>query len=457
MALRCRDGVIAELGHELPAQPGETVLDGRGALVTPGLHDHHCHVLATAAALRSVDCSPAAVGDADGLAAVLRSAPGTGWLRGVGYHERVAGDLDARVLDRLAPHRPVRLQHRSGAMWFMNTAALEAIGALAAPEHLPAGVLRDETGRPNGCLFRVDRWLRDRLGASDPVDLAPLSRAFAASGVTGVTDATPTNDDGTVQQFVGWQREGAWRQRTRLMGGDALTEGSGMVTVGERKLLLDDSTLPAFDDAVALVQRAHVQGRGVAIHCVTRLQLVFALSALEAAGPPPGGALHRIEHASVVAEELMPMLKDAGVTVVTQPEFVLSRGDSYLAEVPRDELPGLYRLRSLMEAGIPLGAGSDAPYGALDPQAAIRAATDRRTASGQALGVTEAVAASTALGWYLSPPEEPGGGPRRLAVGAPADLCLWRDAAPAAPRSAASVRATVVAGVIVHGAGLHAP
>jgi predicted amidohydrolase YtcJ len=59
--------------------------------------------------------------------AVAAAAPdGHGWIRGVGYAETVAGDLDAAALDRLRPDRPVRVQHRSGALWILNTAALRS-------------------------------------------------------------------------------------------------------------------------------------------------------------------------------------------------------------------------------------------------------------------------------------------------------------------------------------------
>ena len=34
------------------------------------------------------------------------------WLRGTGYHESVAGELDRHALDRWVPARPVRVQHR---------------------------------------------------------------------------------------------------------------------------------------------------------------------------------------------------------------------------------------------------------------------------------------------------------------------------------------------------------
>jgi predicted amidohydrolase YtcJ len=49
---------------------------------------------------------------------------------------------------------------------------------------------------------------------------------------------------------------------------------------------------------------------------------------------------------------------------------------------------------------------------------------DRRTAAGETLGAGEALSPERALALFTTPPEAPGGPPRRIAPGARADLCL---------------------------------
>jgi predicted amidohydrolase YtcJ len=85
------------------------------------------------------------------------------------------------------------------------------------------------------------------------------------------------------------------------------------------------------------------------------------------------------------------------VTVVVQPGLVETRGDRYLAETDRRDHPHLHRLASLSAAGIPVRAGSDAPYGPADPWTGIAAAVRRTTAAGAPFGRDEAVDAATAL------------------------------------------------------------
>ena len=62
----------------------------------------------------------------------------------------------------------------------------------------------------------------------------------------------------------------------------------------------------------------------------------------------------------------------------------------------------LYRLRSLLEAGVTVAGSTDAPFGGSDPWQAIRAAVDRRTLSGAALGQDEAVSAEVAISLFTS-------------------------------------------------------
>ena len=116
------------------------------------------------------------------------------------------------------------------------------------------------------------------------------------------------------------------------------------------------------------------------------------------------------------------------------------------------DLPWLYRGRAWLEAGVRLAGGTDAPFGSPDPWRAIRVAVSRRTPAGVTLGEGERLAPERALALFLAPLDDPGGPPRRVALGAPADLCLldrsWQRARE--EPSSAYVRATWRAGRLVH-------
>ncbi|MGW4577470.1 amidohydrolase family protein [Rhodococcus sp. YH1] len=440
-----RDGRITAIGVGLETE-GE-VIDGRGGALLPGLHDHHLHLHAIAADATSVRCGPPHVRTPGDLARALDAAPGDGWVRGVGYVETVAGLLDAAALDRLHARRPVRVQHRSGAMWVLNSAATTLAG-LDSADH--PGVERDDAGRPTGRVWRADAWLRERLPATGPPPLDAVGADLTRLGITGITDATPDLAPGSLAALIDAHVSGALPQRVHLLGvplGDEPEDRPATVTTGPYKIVLADSGLPDFEALAGTVRRAHARGRPVAVHCVSREALLLLLAVFEEAGTRPGD---RIEHGALVPAESIGELRRRRVCVVTQPGFLAHRGDDYLERVDTRDLPDLYRCRSLLDGGVPVALSSDAPYGPLDPWAVIATATNRRAPTGDVVGPQERITAAAALDRYLSPLDDPGAEPRRVRVGAPADLVLLdhplTDAL--AEPTAEAVRCTVIRGEI---------
>ena len=463
--VRIEGGVVSAVGASVDHSGAPVVIDGLGGALINGLHDHHMHVMALAAALQSVPVGPPHVMDAQAFASVLRQAAslalrrsGHGWIRAVGYHESVAGPLDRHVLDAVVGTVPLRVQHRSGAQWALNSAGLALVDVPTLPAY---GVERNGDGSPTGRLTGIDdvlgrRWssARHRMYAGDSPDVAAVGRLLASYGVTGITDATPYASSDDYAALVEAQRCEHLRQRLTVMGAPHLWP-SEMVPLaplkcGPAKIVMGDHALPSFDDLVAMVRQARTRGRAVAVHCVSRVALVVTLAVLEEVGVVPGD---RIEHGAVVSLASAHQMAAMGVAVVTQPNFVAERGDRYRVEVDAGDLDDLYRCASLLSAGVLVGGGTDAPFGHPDPWRAISAATDRRTVGGHVLGGDEGVAPRRALELFQGAPHSPGQRTGPIMAGQAADLCLLGVPLTLALRApdAGNVRATVIAGDLVFG------
>lgn len=455
--LRLAQGRIVALSSSLKAQADDFILEAKGNLLLPGLQDHHLHLFATASARASVQCGPPQVSNPEQLRQALQQAGGSGWLRGVGFHDSVCPDLKRDWLDQVCPDRPLRIQHRSGMLWILNSAALQQLaeqlqftGLDESSWSLPEGAERDGLGRLTGRFYNLDVWLGEHLPRAWPA-LSDLSRELASYGITGVTDTGVNNDESVWSALLAASSRGELLQRVRVMGSEQLDDinATAKLEPGPLKLYLREVDLPDLDEFSQRIARAHQRQRAVAVHCVTRVEMFFVLEAFAQAGVLSGD---RIEHASIADDDIAQRMAELGIVAVTQPHFIAERGDQYLRDVDADDVPWLYRGAGFFRHGVRLAAGSDAPYGATNPWAAMHAAVHRQTRNGIVMGADERLTPLQALGLFGGTLEQPGGGLRRLAVGQSADLCLlgmnWQQLS--SDLSAAEVMVTWCAGEIIY-------
>ncbi|MCH8025717.1 MAG: amidohydrolase [Chloroflexi bacterium] len=397
--------------------------DCEGGVLLPAFIDAHCHLLAYAASLRSVDCT-AARSLADIQLAIrqrVAQTPAGEWIRAYGYEETALAEErhpNRHDLDAIAPAHPVRLIHRNGHASVLNSAALRQAGIDSATEEPPGGFLERElpSGEPSGLLLGMDRLIERAVPPLPYPELAAGVREASArllrAGVACVQDATHTNGRAEWQLFERLIADGSLPLQVVLMEGiDQLGElpsrGVGRLCRGPTKIMLQelgDGLWPDEGELARRVGEAHAAGRQVAIHAIGERAVTAASEAIrEALGRRPrDGHRHRIEHCGLLPEGLAPQLAKLGVVIVGQPSFVFERGDRYLRLVPPQRHSSLYAFRALADAGVALAAGSDAPVTASQPLPAVAAAVDRRTAAGRAVAPEQAVAAEDALRWWTA-------------------------------------------------------
>ncbi len=196
------------------------------------------------------------------------------------------------------------------------------------------------------------------------------------------------------------------------------------------------------DELTRLLDLAHANGLEVATHAIGDLALREALAAYDATG-----ALGSIEHAQLVRRDELPLMARLGLRASVQPAHLLDDRDVTELCWP-DRAERCFAFRWMVDAGVELALGSDAPVSPLDPWLALSAAVHRSADERppwhpeQALTVREALAASV-------------DGQGSVHSGMPADLVLL-DADPLAPaddtaEQAVRLRAMPVALTVVSG------
>jgi predicted amidohydrolase YtcJ len=412
--------------------PGTQIIDCENMTLIPGFNDAHCHIFSFIRKQLTLDLSYPAVKSIAEIKEAIRlkaaiTPPGQ-WINGSDYSDF---DLVEKrhptrwELDEVAPYHPVILSHRSLHGCVLNSQALMLAGIdIATPEPPGGSIHRDiPSGEPDGVLVDLLGYIRYKvmppLSDSDlEQGITMADRNFVSLGITSLQDATVTNDVKRWQTYKRFKEKGLFRSRVYLMTGtDRLAEfrtagldfrtGDDSLRMGGLKIVLGEATghlFPAQPDLNRIVLEAHRSGCQVAIHAVEPPTIEAAIQALEYAVSqyPDLNSRHRIEHCAESIPALFERLVRLGVVVSLQPPFLYYSGERYLALVKPENIPYLYRVKSFLEAGLDVAAGSDNPVVPNNPLVGVQAAVLRQTAGGRIIAPEERVSPHQALALYTS-------------------------------------------------------
>ncbi len=458
--------------------PGTHLIRLEGRTVAPGLIDSHLHFLEGASTLASVILS--SVDSLDELLkrlrrAAARTAPGN-WVKAFGCDEALLKERRGPTrheLDDCVPKHPLRLRHQTLHASWLNSRAIALLG-LEKPDFTPppgARLERDAANRLTGLVSGMEEWLTARMPPITNADLESRARNFsrelAAAGVTAFTDATVRNSPRHVELFGEMVSWGAITQHCTLMLSEDYVEKWAEVRrkgseagVPVLAVKFRGGREPGDAELNAKVEAALMAGAGCAFHATEIEEVEAALCVLESARARLGRDLTsritcRIEHGGVITPEQIARIAALKVWVVTNPGFIFYRGGKYLTE------PGLvpytYRCKSLVDAGIRLAAGTDAPVTPARPLTAIAAAALRLDRDGRELAPSEKIEMRQAYELFCGAGAELAGrNAGTLRVGAAADLIVM--ARPplemtAAELARAAIDLTVIGGQVVYERG----
>jgi predicted amidohydrolase YtcJ len=480
-------GKFAELRRLADRQT--RLLDLAGATIAPGFSDCHLHFLEAASAAAGLDLS----GETS-LALILErlrehasNAPPGAWIRAFGCDEALT--IEGRgpslsELDRAVPKNPLRLRHQTLHASWLNSRAIEVLGLNTRSLMLPVGAqfVKYTNGGFSGLVLGLEKWLSRRMPRISREELearaGTFSGALARAGITSFTDAGAANGLEEIRLFADLVRTGVIRQRVGLMIGaehfdhvcdarraanEAGIELRGVKFMPTATQLQERHTEHrlALEVWVKEVERAQELGLACAFHATEVEELELALSTIEHARLGTSGVLEteemvparfRIEHGSIIPPNYLERLSACGAWVVSNPGFLYFRSRKYRSEPGL--FPYLFPLRSLIDAGVPVAAGSDAPVTPARPLTAVSAAVTRRGMWGEVLCPEQALSADEALSLFTTHAAQlEGRDGGEIAVGKPADLIvLYPNPFDAPPTELAqlTLRMTLIGGTIVH-------
>lgn len=471
------DGTVTAVGAGLDRPGGVEETDAAGRWLAPGLWDQHVHLAQWTLASQRLDLAGArSPEDATRMVAERIAEwpdhPVIGWGHRSGGWDR---DVTVSELDAVSGDTAVVLISGDGHHAWLNTTALMH---LAMP-------VRDSVVREAewfAAYARLSTLVGDD-GTSPEAYRRTLEHA-AAMGVVGIVDF---EFSGGAKEWAERWAAGADLLRIRmatyadtlddviaagLRTGDTLPGCDARATMGPLKIISDGSlnTRTAWccepyadahrleypagqpnlstDELRGLLERAHANGLEVATHAIGDAAVGAALDAYARTA-----ARGSIEHAQMARREDIRRMADLGVRASIQPAHLLDDRD-LTEKIWGARSERCFAFRWMLDDGVELAMGSDAPVSPLDPWLAMAAAVHRSADERgpwhgeQALTAREALAASV-------------DGRPMVGAGSRGDLVLLdRDPLAAGEDLAATGRAlrempvalTLVDGAVVHSA-----
>jgi hypothetical protein len=426
-----QDGRIAYVGTEagLPAFAYAETLDLGGATLFPGFTDGHAHLdgIGWRELTLNLEGSASVAEAMARLTAWAGAHPegpivGRGWIE---THWPEARFLTAADLDAAAPGRIVLLGRSDGHAVVASSTALAAAGVDASTVAPPGGeILKGPDGRPTGLLVDAAEQLvagllpqtdpealRDAYRAGFRVEAAygwtgvhfmsapwrdiPLLEAMAEAGEAPLRIYNSVTPDGAAALIAGGPRSVAdGRIITRAIkyyaDGALGSRGAALFEPYADRPGTSGLMQITGDEIIPLYEAALRGGIQIATHAIGDRGNASvagwyqqALNAVPAADRPHGNDVRwRIEHAQILRPSDYHWFQHLPIIASMQPSHAI--GDLHFAPARLGDarLDGAYAWHSLVDMGVIVVGGSDAPVERGDPLIEFYAAVARADLEG---------------------------------------------------------------------------
>jgi len=381
------------------------VLDLSGRTVLPGLIDSHLHLMGVGLDLQHVDLTHAAT-----LEEVVRrtlayaATSPDAWLLGDGWDQNLwpGGAFPTHdSLSAVLPSRPVVLTRVDGHALLANAKAMQLAGIDAATKEPPGGrIVHDAAGQPTGVFIDNAMLLIERaIPAATPEQLhrAALAaiRECHRCGITAIGEARTSASHLAVLEKMG--ESGELDLRVYAMLGDDPELLGRWFAQGPRAGAYDDrlwvravkmyvdgalgsrgaALLAPYDDdagnrGLLLAPQEHVRdvcmralasGFQACTHAIGDRGNRVVLDAYEAAlaARPTHDHRFRVEHAQVLSPQDIPRFAKLGIIPSMQATHQISDMAWAQQRLGPERVRGAYAWRSLLDTGVIIPNGTDAP------------------------------------------------------------------------------------------------
>jgi predicted amidohydrolase YtcJ len=423
-------------------------LDARQMTVVPGFIDSHNHAPGEVLVYEVLVGNPYEVefvtiaSIVDKLRARAQKTPPGNWVDGYFFDDTKLKDqraLTVHDLDQVSKDHPVAVHHRGGHTTYYNSKALQMAGVTKATPNVPGGTYdRDSSGELNGRVTDRANAVFENVGGRatySPEEtlkrrregLAFISKQFVRYGLTGVC-----HEGGSLRTLEEVRARGELLHRVSYEAMDAELEAmiTGGLTTGfgdewiklgatfehvadgsfsERTMALSipypgvnppykGNVTETQEDLNAWTERVHRAGIQLNCHANGDVAIDHVLTAYERALRlvPDANARPKITHCTLVNADLVRRIKAIGVVPALFTSYAYYNPDKFHF-YGEELMKHCMAYRTLLDAGIPVAAGSDFDPGPFAPLMGIQGMVTRTGWNGEVWGANQRITVDEAL------------------------------------------------------------
>jgi predicted amidohydrolase YtcJ len=445
VAIDRASGLVIGVGDGVTEAPSTTLenrIDGEGCVVLPGLIDAHIHVAATGESGNFVSlancASLAELKNRLSNHAAIHPLETLPWIQGVQMDQTDLGGVfpTRQDLDDVCPDRPVFIWRACWHVGVANTCALKECSVLQQIPKVEGGSIELDaaTGKPTGLLKeRAVELITQVITRGRSVE---QKQHFISLGLEqcvrfGLT-AVQTNDEACYEAYVALRDahrlpirifltptfEDYSKHSSPSLPLRASSPAAATMLLAERLKIFSDGSLGADTAAIRgegegegpsssssdyrgmlihapaqmtdMIRSARAEGFRLEVHAIGDKAAECVLDSFAEAGVTADDRAV-LTHCQVLGLDLVTKMKQMGVVANVQPSFVPTDMRWVQDRLSKEKQSCSYIWRTLLESGVVVAGGSDAPIETPNPFVGLYDAMYREGRDAPGRGVAQSV------------------------------------------------------------------
>ena len=359
------------------------IIDCENNSILPGLIDGHCHPLEVVSNMESIDLSEIKFNSKDDLKKYLINTnfKNKKTLKFHGFeHRNIKESLNLKFFDELNLNIPLIMKHRTGHLMFLNSLGFKNLKININDYKFPV----DSQKIHQKTSYQEQSNFKDNV--------KKYNKMLIKYGYTTIVDAGVNNDISKFNTYKNLIKENLINLNIcYMLGNEKVEQFQGIKSneklyIGPTKFIFPEE-ISMNEIETILKNHMTISKNDLAFHAISSDMIFKILHTLfEKLNKFLGSRLIRLEHATEFFPNTFKAYNDKKLHLIFNPNFIYDHGDFYIQNQDDFDIDSIFNLNDSYKYKFNIGAGTDSPFGSIDPINIINSSINRTTKNKNIIG-----------------------------------------------------------------------